>query len=143
MTTLNQPAFEMLFDAYKQMAEANYRPAASSDIRGHVQLTDEQLADPERFRKEAEAYAERFRSEEDTRSFQIGCNGGLVYIRPLVYAIEASRAICGARSDLALTLLEMAAKEIRNSGRGSAELSKPTPQPMPAADTTITVEETE
>src|SRR5437879_1618115 len=105
---LYRDTFKALYDAYVEMAnEANYRPAAPSDGFGHVTLTDEQTNDVERFRKEAEAYAERFRKEEDSGTFLIG-KASHRHLRALVYTVEAGRAICGGKEDLALTLLRMA-----------------------------------
>jgi hypothetical protein len=100
--------------AYLRMAkEAKYRPQAPSDgFTGNVALTKQQLADPIRLKQEATEYALRFNAEEDTLRFQLGCSDFHTNMA-FVWTVEAARALCGARSDLALDLLLMAVKEIR------------------------------
>ena len=92
--------------------EARYRPGAPSDGCGSVELTAEELRDPERLELEARQYAVRFITEEDTRQFNIGVSK--YPNRPLVFIVEAARVFCGAvNDDLALRLLEMAIEEIK------------------------------
>lgn len=104
-------------NAYLAMARfALYRPQAPSDGFGHITLTKKQGADRERFEREAIEYAKRFRKEEDTLSFRIGCSNGSTN-QALIWIIEAARQICGGfRGDrTAIVLLEMALVQIRRS----------------------------
>jgi hypothetical protein len=104
-------------DAYLQMADkVHFRPQAPSDGFGNVQLTDEEIADPERLAKEANAYVQRFVEQEKSLHFRIG-TGDWTNARALVYAIEAAKALCGGASsiDLAIKLLNMATAEAQDA----------------------------
>jgi hypothetical protein len=101
--------------AYLRMArEAKYRPQAPSNgFTGDIALTKQQLADPIRLKQEATKYALQFNAEEDTLRFQLGCSDFPTNMA-FVWTVEAARALCGARPDLAFDLLLMAVKEIRH-----------------------------
>jgi hypothetical protein len=100
------PRIERLCDAYVRMAkEAHHRPQAPSDSPGRLE-------------QEAVQYALRFHDEEDTRNFWIGCSN-FTTNRAFVFCIEAARCLAsGDRGDAtAIKLLEMAAAEVKRSGR--------------------------
>lgn len=106
---------ERFQDAYLMMAKtARYRPAAPSDGMGTALLTKEEADDPERLKEEARQYAIQFIKEEDEMEFDIGCTNYRTN-RATVFIIEAARALCGVKDELAIDLLEMALKEIKRS----------------------------
>ena len=112
---LTEPRASRYREAYLTMAkEARYRPQAPGDGMGHVLLTRKQLSDPERLEKEATAYAITFNNEENTRSFNLGCSC-FETNRAFIWTIEAARALAGGRPDLALDLLNMAVKDIKQT----------------------------
>jgi len=103
-----------IYEAYLEMAKrARYRPAAPGDGWGHITLSEEQLVDPRLLEAEAISYAQGFLSEEDERTFWIGCSD-FETNRALAYVIEAARCLCGgsAGNATALRLLRMAIDEI-------------------------------
>lgn len=115
MSTRNETEYERIFQASLKMAdEARYRPEAPGDGFGSVDLTKDQVDDPERLEMEAARYAKRFIAEESSRSFSIGVSDWSTN-RALVYAVEAARALCSPDHDLALDLLKMAVKETGES----------------------------
>jgi hypothetical protein len=62
-------------EAYLRMAEeAHYRPQAPSDGCGNLQLTLEEVKDPDRLKREAVTYALGFAREEGGCAFSIGCS---------------------------------------------------------------------
>jgi hypothetical protein len=106
-------------DAYLAMAkQAKYRPAAPSDGFGNVQLSLEQVRDPERLHRESIQYAVQFLAEEDKDSFWIGCSDFRTN-KAFAWTIEAARQLASGMSGnaTALKLLEMAAREIRGVQR--------------------------
>jgi hypothetical protein len=108
---------ERIVEAYIQMAEkAKYRPQAPSDGFGNIELSEEDLADPEVLADEAAAYADRFIEDEDRGKFHIGVSDWYTN-RALVYTIEAARLLCMTRPSAvyALKLLEMAAVEVKEA----------------------------
>jgi hypothetical protein len=100
-------------------AVAKYRPQASGDGVGGIDLTEEQLQDREKLAKEAAEYARRFVAEEDTGSFRIGVSNYTTN-RAFLYTIEAARLLCAGSSSTpyALKLLQMAAKEVETESKG-------------------------
>jgi hypothetical protein len=107
-------------DAYLRMAsEAKYRPAAPADCCGTIQLSLEQLRDPERLRRESVQYAVQFLREENKDSFCIGCSDFRTN-KAFAWTIEAARQLASGSSgnETALKLLQMAAREIRRVQRG-------------------------
>ena len=108
-------ALENIAKAYLMMAvKANYRPAAPSDGFGNVTLSDSEIEDHARLHREAVDYAANFRKEEDERSFMIGVTDYRT-ARAFVFALEACRAICGTKNDLASDLLRMAIDELKKN----------------------------
>jgi hypothetical protein len=104
-------------DAYLQMArKAHYRPAAPSDGFGHVMLTRQQCADPDRLEEEATKYAHSFNAEEDERTFNIGCSDFRTN-RAFIWTIEAARQLASGLdgSTVALKLLAMASDEVKSA----------------------------
>ena len=100
-------------EAYLRMAkEANYRPAAPSDGFGNIQLTAEELHDPQKLEAEATEYADSLIRQENEYAFDIGTSNWETN-RALAYAIEACRLLCGAADELAVKLLSMAIVEIQ------------------------------
>lgn len=108
--------FDRIRQAYCAMArEASYRPAAPGDGFGSIDLSLEDLHDPEILEKESAVYAARFIREENTNHYFIGCANWSTN-RALVYTIEAARLLCGGMDDeRAVKLLRMAAHEIKRS----------------------------
>jgi hypothetical protein len=105
-----------IVEAYIKMAEvAHYRPAAPGDGMGSVDLTEDELENPERLSEEAASYADDFIKQEDSH-FRIGVSDASTN-RALVYAIEAARALCSPDPDLALSLFKMAVEETKESKR--------------------------
>ena len=106
---------ERIQEAYLRMArEARYRPAARGDGCGSIDLTANELKDPELLAKEAARYASTFIKEEDTLQFRIGISNYSTN-RAVVFIIEAARLLCGALDDeRALKLLRMAASEVES-----------------------------
>ncbi len=106
---------DRIFEAYLEMwQKARYRPQAPSDGYGHLLLSKRQLKDSRLLDEEAEKYAARFVSEEDTCIFWIGVST-FATTRALVYAVEACRLLCDIDRDshpVALKLLTMAAAEV-------------------------------
>jgi hypothetical protein len=123
---------DRIVEAYLRMAaEAQYRPAAPSDGCGWVELTARELNDPAQLRREAEQYAARFREEEDTCQFFIGCSDWTTS-RAQVYGTEALRVMCGALDRRrAAALFAMAIQELMavqelatdSTGRGAGTRS--------------------
>jgi|SRR5580765_3506280 len=104
-------AFENIADAYRAMAkEAHYRPMAPSDGWGNITADLEDLD----LNAEADEYAARFRAEEDTCSFYIGCTDYRL-AKATVYSIEAARLLCGVAREPARRLLTMALAELSMS----------------------------
>jgi hypothetical protein len=102
-------------EAYLRMVEeAHYRPQAPSDGYGNIQLTLEEVKNPDRLKREAVTYALGFAREEDGRAFSIGCSDFRTN-RAFVWTIEAARLLaCGPEGNsFALKLLDMAAREVR------------------------------
>jgi hypothetical protein len=102
--------------AYRWMAyRAKYRPAAPGDGFGGIFLSKEELSDVARLCDESAAYARRFRKEEDTCQFNIGCCD-CSNTMAFVYAIEASRLLCAGHGchKTAKKLLRMAAEAVGN-----------------------------
>lgn len=99
---------EQIEGAYRRMAEeGKYRPAAPSDGFGSVTVPEEEL----NLDAEASQYVERRWSEEDRGQYDLGVpDGG---DRPaLIFAIEATRLLCGTDRAHAAKLLRMAADEL-------------------------------
>ena len=105
-------------EAYLMMAmRARYRPGAPSDGMGNIQLESEELADPDRLRREAFDYAMRFyKEEEDTHEFWIGCSDGRTN-RAFLLVIEAARNLAGGcfGNATAVHLLRLAIEEINDA----------------------------
>jgi hypothetical protein len=105
---------ERITKAYLRMArECRCRPGVSRSDGFTVDLTPEELQDEEILLREAKQYARQFVVNEDRGLFRIGCSQ--YPNRALVYAVEACRAICGARGELALDLLNLCHTEITNN----------------------------
>jgi len=106
---------ERIREAYLLMAKAGYRPAAPGDGVGGISLTRSQLADPTRLETEARVYADSFIKEENECRFWIGCADSK-RTQALVYAIEASRLLCGMDSAVPFAgkLLRLALGEIES-----------------------------
>jgi hypothetical protein len=112
---LTEPRASRYREAYLMMAkEARYRPQAPGDGMGHVSLTRKQLNDPERLQREATAYALKFNEEENSLAFWIGCSDFCTN-RAFIRTIEAARALAGGKPDLALDLLNMAVKDVKQT----------------------------
>jgi hypothetical protein len=108
--TMSKELFEQIASAYREMSsEARYRPAAPSDGFGNITVPAEEL----NLEKEAAQYAKNWWAEEDNLKFFVGCCDFQTR-RATIYAIEASRNMCGGkRGDAtALRLLKMAVKEL-------------------------------
>jgi hypothetical protein len=103
-------------EAYVAMAGAKYRPAAPGDGYGSINLTDEQMADPDVLAAEAVRYAVRFGREDDECMFNLGCTDYATN-RASVFAIEAVRLLAGGTDGqpYALKLLSLATREIRQA----------------------------
>jgi hypothetical protein len=102
-------------EAYINMAkQAHYRPAAPGDGCGGIYLSDEELSDPQRLKREAQQYAVEFLRLEEGMNFHIG-HADFSTNRALVYTIEAARQLCGGflSRPYALKLLEMAQAEVK------------------------------
>jgi hypothetical protein len=101
-------------DAYLAMAkEVRYRPQAPNDGRGHITLTEAQCSNLHRLHQEAVQYALRFDSEENTRSFSIGCSNFCTN-KAFIWTIEAARLLAaGLYDDVAVQLMKMAIREIK------------------------------
>lgn len=111
----HQSEFERIIEAYIAMArKANYRPSASGDGFGSVDLTEQQLASERTLRDEAQRYARRFLGEEDERIFHIGCTNWETN-RAAVWTIEAARTLCGAADHVALRLLRLAVADVERA----------------------------
>ena len=103
-------------EAYVAMAGAKYRPAAPGDGYGSINLTDEQMADPDVLAAEAVRYAVRFCREDDQCMFNLGCTDYTTN-RASVFAIEAARLLATGIDGrpFALKLLNLATREIRQA----------------------------
>jgi hypothetical protein len=115
----SNPRLERLRDAYLLMADqAHYRPQTPNDGFRNIQLTLDQIHDPDRLAREAIKYAMRFDAEEDTRLFWIGCSN-FSTVRAFIWTIEAARQLAsGDDGDAtAIKLLEMAVAEVKRSTR--------------------------
>jgi hypothetical protein len=101
--------------AYLEMAKW-YRPQAPGDGFGHVLLSKKQCKEQDRLEREALDYGKRFRAEEDTRSFHIGCSDYRTN-KAFMWTIEAARQLAsGTDGDkTAIRLLKMAIKEARRA----------------------------
>ena len=109
-----RPSVKRFAEAYLIMAkDAKYRPEAPSDGFGNIQLSPDELKDPDRLRDEAAAYALKFKKEDDATIFRIGCSNFSTN-RPFVFAIETARLLASGNggNSTALRLLKMAVKEI-------------------------------
>jgi len=111
---------EQLTDAYKRMAsEARYRPAAPSDGLGNSTMPIEELD----LEAEASKFAHGWWVQEDERLGVFAIGVPTYSLRPaMVFTIEAARAMCGGAHDLAVDLLNMAAREIAREGPGLGDL---------------------
>lgn len=99
------------------LADLDYRPQAPSDGCGHIQLTEEQLRDPERLCREACDYALRFHEIEDhDKAHWVGCSNYSTN-RAFVLCIEAARLLAGGHDGdpFALKVLACAIREIRKN----------------------------
>jgi hypothetical protein len=111
---------ERIREAYLLMAKAGYRPGAPSDGFGNISLNRAQLLDHARLEREADFYADSFRREENEARFWIGC-ADFKRTQALVYAIEASRLLCGMDSAVPFAgkLLRLALGEIESRKPGA------------------------
>ena len=110
---------EMQFeDAYIQMANTGYRPAAPSDGFGTILLTAEEMEDVRRLKKEAQKYAQKFAACDDAMSHYVGCSD-FRSGRALVYTVEAARLMNEGPAGWkwAKCLLRMATDELVSAGR--------------------------
>jgi hypothetical protein len=112
---LNEPGWGIMrfIEAYLMMAmRAKYRPGAPGDGCGGIYLSDAELADPNRLRQEAVKYAKRFKAEEDTRNFNVGCSNYDTN-RAFMFAIDAARNLAAGQGGnaTALRLLKLAIEE--------------------------------
>jgi len=111
------PATLRFKEAYLRMAkEARYRPGAPGDGMGHVDLSPAQLKDSARLDDAALRYAAKFRAEEDSRKFWIGCSE-FATNRAFMFTIEAARALAGNHRALALDLLKLAIDDVKEFRR--------------------------
>jgi hypothetical protein len=106
---------QRLREAYLKMAPF-YRPGAPGDGMGSVDLTEEEVRDPDRLHAEATAYALAFRQEEDTRSFWIGVSD-FGTNQAFLWTIEAARLLAGGNNKGALKLLKLAEGQIKEAIR--------------------------
>ena len=92
---------------------SKYRPAAPSDGFGNIQMSAEDLRDPEILDREATKYALRFLAEDDRMEYAMGCPHG-DFNKAFFYAIEVARLLCGGvgAERPAIELLKMAIEEI-------------------------------
>jgi hypothetical protein len=104
-----------LIEAYFAMAMmANYRPEAPGDGCGGIDLSDEQLKNPNVLYSEASRYAVDFIHHEDEGGkFDIGVSHYETN-RALIFCIEACRLLCAAQTELAKKLIGMAALELED-----------------------------
>lgn len=110
--------YKRLREAYLMMAQrARYRPAAPSDGCGHIELSRAEVGDLQRLAREAGAYAQQFRKEEDQLKFWIGCSNFKTN-RAFVWTIEAARCLAGGGDETAIVLLEMALAELKSIKAG-------------------------
>ena len=100
---------DLIAAAYRTMAaRARYRPGAPSDGSGNLAPgTPRTVTDAE-----ITTYARQFLSEEDERSFFIGCATSPDYLPALILAVEAARLCCaGFGQDHRIKALLRAATE--------------------------------
>src|SRR5262249_53301790 len=91
--SIEGPKLTRFKEAYLRMARnARYRPNAPGDGLGNIGLSAEDLRDPVRLDEEAVAYAEKFCTEEDKDTFNIGCSD-FETNRAFVWTIEAARCL--------------------------------------------------
>jgi hypothetical protein len=106
--------FPRICEAYLMMAEIGYRPQAPSNGFGGIRLSESELRDVLRLRREAMEYASKFIAEEDGQTFMIGLSD-FASNRAMVFLIEAARLCCcgmGAEK-WAYALLMLAQDELR------------------------------
>lgn len=116
---IEAPKLQRFAEAYLAMwRRARYRPAAPSDGCGTILLTPEELDDPARLAREAEAYARAFNREEDGLSFRIGCSDFRTN-RAFVFVVDAARLLASGPdgNPFALKLLDMAIRDVKDSER--------------------------
>jgi hypothetical protein len=110
LTSMNRNVYGQISSAYRAMViEANYRPAAPSDVLGNITVPEEEL----NLEKEAADYANRWWNEEESLSFYIGsCD--FQTRKATIFAVEAARLMCSGTigHPFALRLLKLAVKEV-------------------------------
>jgi predicted GTPase len=90
--TLTRWKLDEIGAAYRAMAEAGYRPAASSDGLGNIRMPTPEL----NMDHEIRSYAERFVKEEDVDRYWAGCTHG-EFLEAAVWTLEAFRLMNGGR----------------------------------------------
>jgi hypothetical protein len=102
--------------------KAKYRPAAPGDGFGGINLNDGQLEDQSLLLEEARKYARRHEKADATHSHPIGSDNYQTN-RALIYVVEAARSLCAAEDDLALKLLRMAIKDIKQNSTRKVDVN--------------------
>jgi hypothetical protein len=108
-------------EAYLAMAQrAKYRPGAPSGGFGDIQMSLEELHNPEILDQEADKYALLFLGEDKTMEYEIGCPD-FAYNKAFFYTIEVARLLCGwpHGEKSAIQLLKMAIEEIEANRKGN------------------------
>lgn len=86
--------FKAVEAAYLKMAGV-YRPEAPSDGFGYIQLEPEEMKDPERLQREAQAAAEKFVRADQSYLFEVkGCPDGRL-VATMYLALQAAQMCCG------------------------------------------------
>jgi hypothetical protein len=91
---------------------ARYRPAASSDGVGNLELTARQFRDAARLAEEARAYALNFIREANTMSFVVGFPRYDTN-RAFCFLIEGARLLAGGSPRRGVQMLKLALAELR------------------------------
>ena len=102
---MTDPRAHRYFEAYLPMAAIGYRPMANTD--------DLEDRDPALLRREAVRYAQDLIRSDDERDFNhlLGCPD-FAGIRAFCLCLEAADQLCGPYPEVALALLQAAARDI-------------------------------